>query len=207
MGRGNAVLAVVVLMLSSGTAALCQQSYLYSPRPVTPGEKVQSGDGIMVREVQIQKGDTLYGLSRASSGHGTYYPQILLFNDIKNPDRIYAGDTLRIPVAPDRPQARKDHTGGGTAPGGAVPRPRRQKATTGTADHVKQATTIPRPAAAADAATGQKLFQRAVTAYRREDCRTALELFDRFLTANPSSPLAADATLYKAECYLKQSGQ
>jgi TolA-binding protein len=194
------------LLLTSGTTALCQQSYLYSPRPVTPGENVQKGDGILVQDVRIQKGDTLYGLSRTSSGRGSYYPQILLFNDIKNPDLIYAGDTIKVPVAPDRPRARKDNTGAGTAPGRPASS-RRHKASARPAPLVQQAKAVSKPSAPADAATGQKLFERAVSAYRRDDCRSSLELFDRFLAANPSSPLAADATLYKAECYLKQSGQ
>ena len=60
---------------------------------------------------------------------------------------------------------------------------------------------------AADAASGHKLFEAAVKAYRQDDCRTALELLDRYLTDNSGSPLAADAQLYKAECYLKLSAQ
>ncbi len=63
---------------------------------------------------------------------------------------------------------------------------------------------LPVPAAAPDA---QKLFETAVKAYRQDDCRTALELLDRYLADNSGSPLAADATLYKAECYLKLSAQ
>jgi TolA-binding protein len=54
---------------------------------------------------------------------------------------------------------------------------------------------------------GQKLFEAAVKAYRKDDCRTALELLDRYLAENSGSPLAADANLYKAECYLKLSAQ
>jgi TolA-binding protein len=62
-------------------------------------------------------------------------------------------------------------------------------------------------AAASDSASGQKLFERAVKAYRQDDYRTALELFDKYLAENQASPLAADASLYKAECYLKMSVQ
>jgi TolA-binding protein len=54
---------------------------------------------------------------------------------------------------------------------------------------------------------GQQLFEKAVKAYRQDDYREALELFDRYLTDNPGSPMAADASLYKAECYLKLSAQ
>jgi TolA-binding protein len=58
-----------------------------------------------------------------------------------------------------------------------------------------------------NAVAGQKLFEAATKAYRKDDCRTALELFDRYLADNSNSPLAADANLYKAECYLKLSAQ
>lgn len=54
-------------------------------------------------------------------------------------------------------------------------------------------------------AAGQNLFENAVRAYRQDDCKTALELFDRYLAENQASPLAADASFYKAECYLKLS--
>ena len=59
----------------------------------------------------------------------------------------------------------------------------------------------------ADATTGPKLFEAGIKAYRKDDCRAALELFDRYLAENSGSPLAADANLYKAECYLKLSAQ
>ena len=51
------------------------------------------------------------------------------------------------------------------------------------------------------------LYDRAFAAYRRGDCKTALELFDRYLAEQPASSQAADASLYKADCYLKLSGQ
>lgn len=61
--------------------------------------------------------------------------------------------------------------------------------------------------AVAEATAGQRLFEEAVTSYRKDDCHAALELLDRFLAANPGSPMAADANLYKAECYMKLSTQ
>jgi LysM repeat protein len=76
---------------------MAEQYYRYSPQAITPDQK-QGGDGVVVKEIPIQKGDTLYDLSRKYSGKGYYYPQILLFNDIKNPDRIYTGDLVRIPL-------------------------------------------------------------------------------------------------------------
>ena len=60
---------------------------------------------------------------------------------------------------------------------------------------------------AGDAVASQKLFERAVNAYKLDDFGTALDLFERYLANNANSPLAADASLYKADCYLKLSSQ
>ncbi|KAB0671313.1 tetratricopeptide repeat protein [Oryzomonas sagensis] len=255
-----------------------EQQYLYTPKPVGPEEQGQGKDGILVREVPVEKGDTLSGISRRFSGHGSYYPQILLFNDVKNPNLIYAGSTLRVPVsagqaaaaepseAQPTPAARKKsvrHAGRKKAsravqpPSAAVPAKRKQQSATGKApgdrsmdlspsdlkqldsgrekkaelrkkaapearnrgvegrqkakqpvgeERVTKSVPASVPAATGEDA-GQKLFAQAVKAYRQDDFRGALELFDRFLAKNPGSPLAADASLYKAECYLKLSSQ
>ena len=268
--------AVAVLILTIAVPTWGEQNYLYSPKPVGPEEQGQ--EGILVREVPVEKGDTLSGISRKFSGHGSYYPQILLFNDVKNPDLIYAGSTLRVPVGKGpasetsgtrpAPSARKKARRHArkkaacavqAAPSAVLPSKHKEKPATGKAPSGDQtmelspsdlkrlevgrekkagarkkgapeqhkrvsekrqkgketvgeeraagrapgASSAPSPGEEA----GQKLFAQAVKAYRQDDFRTALELFDRFLTANPGSPLAADASLYKAECYLKLSNQ
>jgi hypothetical protein len=270
--------AVAVLILLFAVPVWGEQEYLYSPKPVGPEEQGQGKEGILVREVPVVKGDTLSGISHRFSGHGSYYPQILLFNDIKNPDLIYAGSTLRVPVgkgpaaetsgARPAPSTRKNarrHAGKKAsravqaAPSAVLPSKHKGQPATGKASSgdqtmelspsdlkrlevgrektagarkkgapelhkhvsekrqkVKETVGEERAAGRAPGASsapsqgeeaGQKLFAQAVKAYRQEDFRTALELFDRFLTANPGSPLAADASLYKAECYLKLSNQ
>jgi hypothetical protein len=92
-------LVMAIILLAGVTPGWSQQQYLYAPRPVAAEEKVRKEDGILVQEVPVKKGDTLSRISRRFSGHGSYFPQILLFNDIKNPDRIYTGTTLKIPVS------------------------------------------------------------------------------------------------------------
>ncbi len=213
---------VIALVICIALPAWGQQYLLYTPEPVTAGQDSSSKDGILVQEIEIRKGDTLYDLSRKFNGRGMYFPQILLFNSIKNPDLIYAGKLLKIPVT-QKGELK------------SVPTEMKQKGAsikyraTGVrktaADHTKK--TIHDPASlqakasplsvdnksvtvnepAADAAAGQKLFEAAVKAYRQEDCRSALTLLDRYLADNSGSPLAADANLYKAECYLKLSAQ
>jgi len=258
----------IALIISIALPAWGQQYLLYSPQPVTSGQKAPAQDGVLVQEIEIQKGDTLSGLSRKFSGHGSYFPQILLFNTIKNPDLIYAGDTIRVPVSqnevhgsdrtvstPTKGVSRKSKPAGNTKStlkteplkaedrqsSGAVKastpntelmlsdlKPTgKSKSSTG---RLKRKTVVqsnkkqtheappeksPSPmlkssspaVPAVDAAAGQKLFEAAVKAYRHDDCRTALELLDRYLADNSASPLAADANLYKAECYLKLSAQ
>jgi LysM repeat protein len=214
-----------------------QQYLLYAPQPVASGQKAASQDGILVQEVKIQKGDTLYGLSRKFNGHGMYFPQILLFNSIKNPNLIYPGSNLKVPVKTETQPATRHSSGSSpvsspnteislddlkTVGSGKHRANRTQKKS---ALHAKKSQSLKSPAPthhsslpavrqgsaaaapAVDSAAGQKLFEAAVKAYRQDDCRTALDLFERYLASNASSPLVADATLYKAECYLKLSAQ
>lgn len=219
-------MVIAIGLLAGAAPGWSQQQYLYAPKAVTAEEKVQKKDGILVQEVPVKKGDTLSAISRRFSGHASYFPQILLFNDIKNPDRIYAGHVLRIPVTrsgvttqasnprvpgqvPGVPSAGplEASSSGDLKKGAAAAKEKRGMKHKAAAPARKHARSGKRPAAAVAAASEQRLFERAIKAYRREEYRTALELFDRFLAEHPSSALAADASLYKAECYLKQSNQ
>lgn len=192
---------VIAIIFCLALPALGQQYLLYAPQPVAPGQPVSPKDGILVQEIVIQRGDTLYKLSRKFSGHGMYFPQILLFNSIKNPDLIYPGNTLKVPVT-QKEKEPHDSKRAETKPNSASPG---EKKAAGTKGAVVQAKNIKVPAA--KVAKGQKLFETAVKAYRQGDCRSALTLLDRYIVENPGSPLAADAILYKAECYLKLSAQ
>lgn len=247
MIRNACVIVVAIVLFVDAQSGWGQQQYLYKPTPVDAETKVQGKDGILVQDVAVRKGDSLYRISRRFSGHGSYYPQILLFNDIKNPNRIYPGNVFKVPVsrhakaghaaqvsvekekAVERQSELKVPQGADAASsqkpviaapavtsaaemstqdakkidaGGTLKKRGVREKTAGSAK--KQVTA---PAAAATSASGQKLFENAVKAYRQDDCRTALELFDKFLAENQTSPLAADASLYKADCYLKLSAQ
>ena len=216
-------LVMAIVLFAGVTPGWSQQQHLYAPRPVAAEEKVRKEDGILVQEVPVKKGDTLSRISRRFSGRGSYFPQILLFNDIKNPDRIYTGTTLRIPVsrsgataqtAPSPVQGKiqgvpsagpvPGSTASDLKPGPAAAEKKRDRKHAHAHNHARSAG---KPAAAVSAASEQRQFERAVKAYRQGDYRRAVELFDRFLADYPASSLAADASLYKAECYLKQSSQ
>lgn len=245
--------ALFLIMICIALPAWGQQDLLYVPQPAPADQHVPSQDGILVREIEIQKGDTLYKLSRRFSGHGMYFPQILLFNNIKNPDLIYTGNTLKVPVtqtetpASDRAGSRPTGSSAKQKAPGHKKSPRKRndaaparkasaaapasaastdlslsdlnkvgaKKDKTTRESRKSKTSLPqkpqpptatnRTSAAAKEVAGQQLYQAAVKAFQQDDCRTALGLFDRYLADNSASPLAADANLYKAECYLKLS--
>jgi LysM repeat protein len=254
--------AMAVMLLVSGAASpgLAQQLYLYSPNAINNAQKVDKKDGVLVQEMHVQKGDNLYDISRKFSGHGTYYPQILLFNKLNNPNKIYPGNVIRVPVdqlakadtgdrnqivasgavetpqTPSRKHSKaKNESRAVAAPlelstvdlgksdQGRVKKQSRKKATAKKSQRQKRTATkepsvrvapsravqrqAPAPALNVSSTSSQKLFEQAVKAYRMENYRSALALFDRFLADYPSSPLAPDASFYKAECYLKQSNQ
>lgn len=236
--RASGLTLAALLALSA--PAFAQQYFLYSPAPLAEEEKDRPHDGVLVREVPVKKGDTLYGLSRRFSGHGSYFSQILLFNNISNPNLIYAGDTLRVPVTGQEGEKTRSRKTGkavsrkGEMSGPAASRtqeqPSAEKKNSRNRAAVSESVTEHQPAArrpsvpepssrtsstpekpdapaAQTEPAGQMLYERAMRAYRQDDCRNALDLFDQFLAADPASPLAADANLYKAECYLKMSSQ
>jgi len=235
---------IVALFFCLAPPAWGQKYLLYTPQPAPSGQKTSAQEGILVQEVEIQKGDTLFDLSRKFSGHGMYFPQILLFNNIKNPDLIYTGNSLKVPVtrtdtpasdragsSPSGLSAKQKASGhkkstrksNDAAPASAAStelslsdlnnvEAKKHKTTRGSR---KSKTSLPqksptptatnKTSAAAKDAAGDQLYLAAVKAFQQDDCRTALGLFDRYLADNSASPLAADANLYKAECYLKLS--
>lgn len=232
---------ILALFLFAGVpSGWCQQYYLYTPTAVETEGQTGSKDGVLVQEVTVHKGDTLSGISRKFSGRGSYFPQILLFNDIRNPNKIYPGDVFKIPVTRNNVTGHNKVTEpivnvpghvGQTSEHQETTLPSVQKQTpaapsaapvtdisindlkkVGPDRGKKRASRVKtgepaKKAVTGESTSGQKLFERAVTAYRSDDYRTALELFDKYLTENQASPLAADASLYKAECYLKLSTQ
>ncbi|NVN89998.1 MAG: LysM peptidoglycan-binding domain-containing protein [Desulfuromonadales bacterium] len=215
--------ALALLLLSLSTPALGQNYFMYTPRAATPGEKTSPKDGVLVSEIQVRKGDTLSGISRRFSGRGSYYPQILLFNDIKNPHLIHVDDLVRVPVSKSVPTAQRKQAETPPSAQQTEGKPTARSVSELSLGDLKTDAATDRTinvgssrgqkhratarATRKQAKSEQRQFKQALKSYRRENWTTALQQFDRFLADNPSSRFAADASLYKADCYLKLSSQ
>ena len=176
---------IASILIPTLSAAAGENVLIYRPETVTGQLPSSPEEGIAVRTLTIKRGDSLSKLARRYAGKGYYFPQILLFNRIADPNRIIAGENIRVPIPPS------PHTV--TSPAPSEPQP--------------TAAVITAPAAAViSPATGdQELFTRAIAQYRKRHYRTALALFDRYLREYPESPRASDALLRRGECYLKLS--
>ncbi len=184
-----------VLLLGAASASW-GTDYLYTPHQV---QTSQQEEGVLVREVTVKKGNTLSGLSKKYSGHGYYYPQILLFNQIKNPHRIYPGQVIRVPLGKQPAEAK-------------TPQPTAQPAgaaTGRTAGASHPAPKRPEPSTAAAPATGAEssAYAAALATFKQGDCTRAIKQFDEFINRYPHSSLLPEATLNRAECYLKLSAK
>ncbi len=181
-------LLIGLLAISFLTAPAWGEELLYQPRLLAPGEQ-PAPDGVLVRVVMVKKGDTLSHLARRYAGRGSYYPQILLFNRIRNPRLIYPGERLRVPVMARH--RRRTTAAAKRRHGGARPAPA-----------VQGDVTPPRQADPEQAG-----YAAALASLKRGDCSEAVAQFDRFIERYPQSPLLAEATLHRADCYLKLSAR
>jgi TolA-binding protein len=196
MARGVTITMAIILVGAVSQASVAEEYYLYKPEKVQSQNIPAQGSGVLTKTITIQKGDTLSTLSRKYSGRSAFFPQILLFNRIKNPDLIYAGAQLQVPLsqqallsAPEKEKPGAARKGKHATHKGAVRNEKRL---------------ISAPTVSGTA--GERLFKRGVRAFEAKDYRHALDIFDKFLKAYPNSPNAADATLYRAECYMNLSG-
>ena len=189
-------LSGVVTVLLASAPSMAEEFLLYTPKPAA-GDQVPSspGQGVMVKRVTVKRGDTLSKLSRRHIGVASWFPQVLLFNSIKNPDLIHIGDQLLIPVAAGRANAVKKS---------ARSKKRHAAPRASVTQKAAAARSIPekRPVASGE----QESYQRARQAYQDGYYQKALDLFGRFLRKYPNSKLAADASLYRADCFLRLSG-
>jgi TolA-binding protein len=122
---------------------------------------------------------------------------LLVFNSIKNPDLIYPGDTLLVPVpAAHAPSAKKSARVARVTKRTRSKRRHRRSSrlTTHAVEH---------PASSGE----QQSYQRAERAYLAGDFEKSQDLFAGFLREFPNSHLAPDASLRQADCFLHLSSQ
>jgi LysM repeat protein len=172
----------------------------------------EPGKGVLVQRLTIKKGDTLSRLARRYSGKASYYPQILLFNNIPNPNLIYAGSSILVPVKPGKVEGRVKAI--------TAPAPKefeaiesREKAPEASAQQPRRKATASARKAAAPSAPArqvtaeQALYAKAIGEYKKGHYQDALHGFTRFIAQFPDSPLVPDASLYRAECLFNLSNQ
>lgn len=183
--------SICLALLLCGTQACWGADYLYTPQPAP--DEATAGEGVLVREITIKKGDTLSHLSKQLSGHGYYYPQILLFNEIKNPHWIYPGQVVRVPVSYKAVSQRTQKK--------SVRKKQPQK-------HQAKTVVLQQPVQtpAETLSVGEKnVYNQALSSFHKGEWTAAIKLFDEFIVRYPESSLLPEATLNRAECYLRLS--
>ena len=187
--RLSALRNSLVVLLLCGVGTSFGADYLYTPKPID-GEP---GEGVLVREISVKKGDTLSHISKRYAGRGHYYPQILLFNEIKNPHRIHPGQVFRVPVSRTVRQQETQNPEKATS----------GKAATTAASKARLVEKQQKPLKPGQAE--QSAFSRAVASFQQGDCEAAIKQFDEFINRYPASSLLPEAALNRSECYLKLS--
>lgn len=184
-----------LLLLLCESSVLAADYALYLPNPVDAPSPPLPGDGVLVKRITIRPGDTLSSLSRQFSGKSMYYPQILLFNKIRNPNLIYAGQELQVPLS-GHLFARRQHspTAGGVSTASVRPR---TPSVPSAAHEVRTA----EPSRSAE----RQLYDQAVDLFVQGKFREALDGFTRFLKQYPQSSLVPNASLYRGDCFLRLS--
>ena len=198
-------LSCLLTLMAAPVPASCEEFLLYAPKPAS-GEQVPTSpdQGVLVKKVTVKRGDTLSHLARKNIGTASYFPQVLLFNNIKNPNLIYAGDSLLIPVTPGHRASAKPSK---KSSKGSKGKSRRHR-------HGARRSVLPAKQAAGllnaerSVTSGeQEIYQRAKQAYLAGEYQQAQDLFSAFLNKFPNSRLAPDASLFQADCFLHLSGQ
>jgi len=192
---GMGVFLLSLLLAPPAAPAMPGEYLLYRPQEVIDAVSPPPEEGILVKNILIRRGDTLSGLSRRYSGKSHYYPQILLFNKIRNPNLIYAGKQLLVPLPPVTPREKSRPAGVGTPAG-----PKQVVVSPPSGRHVRSS---------ADAGSGEAErlhYERALALFNQRKYDEAIDAFSRFLNKYPHSSLAPEVGLHRADCFLKLSG-
>lgn len=188
-------LILVLPLLLVHSSALAVDFLLYLPNPVDFAAPPLPGEGVLVKKITIKQGDTLAALSRQYSGKGVYYPQILLFNKIRNPDLIYAGQELLVPLPVRLSRKKRSYPSAASRTGSTVrleTQPLQKSVPVDTAETAASSAEL-------------RLFEQSVALFTQGNYQDALDSFNSFLKLYPHSPLVPNASLYRADCFLRLS--
>jgi LysM repeat protein len=175
--------------------ALAGDYLLYLPNQVDVRQPLIPGEGVIVKKIIIKRGDTLAALSRHFSGKAAYYPQILLFNKIRNPNLIYVGNELLVPLSKNIALHKRVLSPPSTPiPVNGIP-----------VTNPKLSTVTENRRGSPVPSAERQFYEQAVTLFTQAQYRKALEGFTFFLETYPDSSLVPDARLYRGDCFLRLS--
>jgi len=191
-----ATFLLCLLLFLTYSPALAEEYLLYQPNPVESDASPQPGEGVLVKKITIRRGATLSALSRQFSGKGAYFPQILLFNKIRNPNLIYAGQDLLVPLSKTLPSQKLQ------LPSSGMP----AKSSARSAARFQKRAISKKSAKKKVPSAERQLYAQATALFAQGNYRKALDGFDRFLEKYPNSTLVPEAILYRGDCFLRLSG-
>lgn len=162
----------------------------------------------------IRKGDTLWRLSKKKLGKGGYYPQLLLINPVKDPDRIFVGKVLWVPTGtlerhPDLAARLSGKTTTLIFPGLAPT----SSADPAGAPSIRAVEKSGLPHGGTQVVVTRREVEEEETEVRmisewarQEQCGKLLPAADRFLARRPASSQFTSVLWQQAECYRKLAG-
>ena len=121
----------------------------------------------------------------------------ICFSEFKNPHWIYPGQVVRVPVSYKAVSQRTQKK--------SVRKKQPQKHQAKTVV-LQQPVQTPAVSAAQTLSVGEKnVYNQALSSFHKGEWTAAIKLFDEFIVRYPESSLLPEATLNRAECYLRLS--
>jgi len=190
----RAVLPALLALFLLAAPGWADEYFQYLPSALEAEATAVREDGILTKRISIRRGDTLSAISRRYSGKGFYYPQILLFNRIADPNRIFAGKELLVPLPLSA------YRRGGAQASSEIYRAAIPRDSGGTKPQTRF-----REKGKRISSGEARLYRQSVALQDQGDYRRALDGFTLFLEKYPDSPLSPDVHLHRADCYLRLS--
>lgn len=228
MGK-RATLALMVWLLLISVLWAVDRPQLLTTVPLSKDASSETQvpldpQALVLVELRVAKGDTLWKFAKRYLARPQYYAQFLVYNNIKNPNRIYPGQILWVPLGPlkDHPEIfsgqpvprwillRSDlpaapQLSSPIQAGVPVPLPA-PPVETGRSVTEKPSSSDREPPSSPKAAPpvsdpAQAEFEQDFDLFNRGDYSTAAGRFESFLVTYPDSPLRVKAEYYLAESY------